>query len=105
MKAIDFIGPRVIRRTSYSAHHTEKRGPPELPAGQNRPEHERLHVSLSQQFGKARANHCHDSSTEEFLPPNRRVSQACRLSRGLFWVGWLVSQDRCRNSRPPGERS
>jgi hypothetical protein len=68
MKAIDFIALRVIRRTSYSAHHTEKRGPPELPAGQNTPEHGSIHASLSTRFAQARANHCHDSSTEESSP-------------------------------------
>jgi hypothetical protein len=92
MKAIDFIAPRVIRRTSYSAHHTEKRGPPELPAGQNRPEHGSFHALLSTRFAQARANHCHDSSTEEYCPPNRRVSQACRFSRAFFCrlAGWFL---------------
>jgi hypothetical protein len=50
MKAIGIIAPRVIRPTSYRAHHTEKRGPPELPAGQNRPEHGSIHALLSTRF-------------------------------------------------------
>jgi hypothetical protein len=71
MKAIDFIAPRVIRRTSYSAHHTEKRGPPELLAGQDRPEHGSIHASLGTRFAQARANDFHDSSTEEFRPQTK----------------------------------
>jgi len=90
MKAIDFIAPRVIRRTSCSAHHTEKRGPPELLAGQNRPKHGSIHASLSTRFAQARANHCHDSSTEDFRPPNRRVSGPLGFRGPILWVGWLV---------------
>ena len=61
-----------VIRTSSSAHQTEKRGPPELPAGQNRPKHGCIHASPNARFAQARANHRHDSSTEKFRPPSRR---------------------------------
>ena len=48
---------------------TPKRGPSELPAGQNKPEHGSINASPGRRFAQANANHRHDSSTEVIRPP------------------------------------
>jgi hypothetical protein len=93
MKAIDFIAPRVVRRTSYSARRTEKEA---------RQSYRRARIGPSMEvsmLGSAHDSHKPEPTIAMIRPLRNSARKPARISGLSGFRGPFLGVDRSRPSR------